>query len=336
MFCCPKCFQSNEIKAIIDDISTTTGVCDYCKSSDIKIIDAREIVEPFQPLLEIYEISSAGGSLLCDILQSEWKIFNLPANKINVLLSDMFSEEKSLDKSIFSKLVVNKTHNHRISKLRIIQWTALKTEIIEKNRFFLSTVIDLDQLKTYLIDKEIIHKKGQKFFRGRISTERGLSKSEIGKPPKDKATAGRANPKGIPYLYLSTEKETTLYETRATFLGYITIGTFQLKEDIRIVKLRAVEITNPFEEKLYEKLLYQPFLKKLENDLAQPLRRFDSELDYLPTQYICEYIKFIGFDGVEYGSAMKKGGVNIAIFEDSKFECVNLEVVEIKRIEISV
>ena len=70
--------------------------------------------------------------------------------------------------------------------------------------------------------------------------------------------------------------------------------------------------------------------------MAQPLRRFDSELDYLPTQYICEYIKFIGFDGVEYGSAMNKGGINIAIFDDSKFECVDLEVVEIKKIEISV
>jgi hypothetical protein len=336
MLCCTNCFKFDEIKAIINDISTTIGVCDYCGSSDIKVIDAREIIEPFQPLLAIYEISSVGGTLLCDILQSEWKIFNLPSNKINDLFSDMFSDEKSLDKSIFSKLVVNKTHNHRFPKILVLQWTALRTEIIEKNRFFLETVIDLDQLKTYLYDKEIFYRKGQKFFRGRISTESGLLKDDIGKPPKDKATAGRANPKGIPYLYLSTDKETTLYETRATYLDYITIGSFQLKEDIRIVKLRSVEITNPFEEKLFEKLLYQPFLKRLESDLAQPLRRFDSELDYLPTQYICEYIKFIGFDGVEYGSAMNKGGINIAIFDDSKFECVDLEVVEIKKIEISV
>jgi hypothetical protein len=77
MLCCPNCFKFDEIKAIIDDISTTIGVCDYCGLSDIKVIDAREIVEPFQPLLAIYEISSVGGTLLCDILQSEWKILVL-------------------------------------------------------------------------------------------------------------------------------------------------------------------------------------------------------------------------------------------------------------------
>jgi hypothetical protein len=335
MNCCARCFKNQEIGIIIEEISTTQGKCDYCNSTDVKVVDAREIVEPFQPVICLYETSPEGKSLLCELLQEDWDIFNLSTEKISSLLKDIFSDEKSLADKIFDLPVINKTHNHQKSEGIIHQWELLKKEIIETNRFFLENVIDLDLLGKYLIDKSINYKIGHLFYRGRISTKDGLPLYQIGKPPLITATAGRANPQGIPYLYLSADKETTVYETRATYLDYVTIGTFRLIEDIKIVKLRTVEIQSPFEEEILEKLLYQPFLKGLEYELSKPLRRFDSELDYLPTQYLCEFIKHLGFDGVEYGSAMKKGGINLAIFNDSKLECFDKEIIEVKDIKIS-
>ena len=44
-----------------------------------------------------------------------------------------------------------------------------------------------------------------------------LGKEEMGCPPADMATAGRANPMGIPYLYLCKNEETTYYEVRALY-----------------------------------------------------------------------------------------------------------------------
>jgi hypothetical protein len=79
---------------------------------------------------------------------------------------------------------------------------------------------------------------------------------------------------------------------------------------------------------------YQGFLVQLEKELSEPLRRYDSELDYLPTQYLCEFVKSQGYDGVEYGSAMNKGGINLAIFNDNKLKCVSKKVIEIKNIII--
>ena len=68
----------------------------------------------------------------------------------------------------------------------------------------------------------------------------------MGKPPYDKATAGRANPKGISYLYLSSDLSTTLYETRATLYDYMSIGEFKLLNNMNIVNLRDINKVSPF------------------------------------------------------------------------------------------
>lgn len=334
MFCCSNCFKNQEIRSTIDEISQTQGNCNYCGAINVKIVDAREIVELFQPVINLYEVSDLSGKLLDEILQDEWDLFNLNPVERKNLIGDIFSDVKSISPDLFRLGVINVTHNHIKTEALINQWDSLKKEIVEKNRFFLDNVIELELLEKYLRDKSKTYRKGEIFFRGRISKPEGFPCEELGKPPIEKANSGRANPQGIAYLYLSTDEKTTLYEARASYFDFVAIGKFRLKEDMKVVKLRTVEIRSPFEENIFDKLVYQPFLQGLENDLSKPLRRFDSELDYLPTQYLCEFIKHIGFDGVEYGSAMNKGGINLAIFDDSKFECFDSKVVEVSKIEI--
>lgn len=335
MFCCSACFRNNEVQSNIKGISQTQGNCNYCGATNVKIIDSREIVEFFQPVIDLYEVSDRSDKLLSKVLQEEWGIFSINNDTARILLQDIFTDVKSINHDIFNLPVINKTHNHLKTEGLIKQWGELKGEIVKKNRFFLENVIDLESLKKYLSDKSRTYKEGDLFYRGRRSRKEGFPLNELGKPPAEKSTAGRANPQGIPYLYLSTDEKTTLYEARASYFDYVTIGTFRLLKEIKVVKLRTVEISSPFEEDIFNKLVYQPFLKSLEHDLSKPLRRFDSDLDYLPTQYLCEYIKHIGFDGVEYGSSMNMGGINLAIFDDAKFECFERKIVEVNNIEIS-
>lgn len=334
MWCCPNCFINQELRSTVEGIFVDVGNCDYCGSENVKLIDAREIAEQLHPVVSLYEVSSGGLNTIAALLQYEWGLFSLKEDIVKNLLEDIFSDVKSINPDLFNSPVVNISIDHQKTKGIISQWESLKSEIIVRNRFFLENVIDLESLEKHLCDKEKIYKAGELFYRGRISTKEGLQLAEIGKPPVNKATSGRANPKGIPYLYISTDLDTTLYETRATYLDYVTVGTFRLTSDIKVVKLIGIDDLNPFEVDLLEKVLYQPFLKRLEVELSKPLRRFDTELDYLPTQYLCEFIKHIGFDGVAYGSAMKKRGVNIAIFDDTKIECIESKVIEIKDISI--
>ena len=69
------------------------------------------------------------------------------------------------------------------------------------------------------------------------------------------------------------------------------------------------------------------------NEIAKPMRRFDKTLDYVPTQYICDYIKHLGYDGIKYKSTLSNGGTNYAIFKEKKFECVQVKVVHIGNIQ---
>ena len=88
------------------------------------------------------------------------------------------------------------------------------------------------------------------------------------------------------------------------------------------------------QEELEDFLIHLPFITTLEFNLSKPRRRSDNELDYLPTQYLSEFIKSIGFDGVEFQSSLFSDGYNLAIFTPQKFECIKVEVFEIENIDL--
>lgn len=44
----------------------------------------------------------------------------------------------------------------------------------------------------------------------------------------------------------------------------------------------------------------------------------DKEIDYLPMQYIAEYVKNKGVDGIRYTSFQSQGGKNVVIFNKRK------------------
>lgn len=83
-----------------------------------------------------------------------------------------------------------------------------------------------------------------------------------------------------------------------------------------------------------EFLKYRPYLLKLGDELSRPVRKQDEHLDYLPTQFLCEYIKSkLGFDAVEYKSSMNSDGYNLAVFNDSKLECVDVKFYRVTNLE---
>ena len=58
-------------------------------------------------------------------------------------------------------------------------------------------------------------------------------------------------------------------------------------------------------------------------------------LHTLPTQFITEFIKSNGYAGVAYTSTMRTEGINVAVFDESIFECVAVHTVEINNISYS-
>jgi len=124
------------------------------------------------------------------------------------------------------------------------------------------------------------------------------------------------------------------FTVRVSAFDFVTVGTFESVKDIKVVDLSGISNTSPFvyTNKLEYYALNRKVFKDIAFEIAKPLRRSDSILEYIPTQYITEFIKSQGYDGVEYASTMQTGGFNLAIFDESLFKCVATKVIEIKKL----
>ncbi len=352
MNCCSECFKDKELKGFVFSNASDFGQCDFCASQSVDVIDPRELDEKFQQLIEIYEVHDSQSkdaehiAPLYILIQREWKVFStgLRCETHKQLMEAILSDSYAPNDKIFSAQYRRQGSLLKADKTAALErdWEGFASEIKNNNRFFLGKQIDLELLKELFKFHGKIYPKGKLFFRARISDSKGFSTREMGKPPPEKASPGRANPAGIPYLYLATSRQTALYECRANYLDYVTIVDFKLIQNLKVLRLRTVDDLSPFtlEGQIGDYLKYQEYLKRLETELSRPLRRNEQPLEYLPTQYLCEFVKFLGYDAIEYGSSLYPDGTNLAAFDDSLFEPVNTLIyevisVDLKTVEVS-
>lgn len=222
--------------------------------------------------------------------------------------------------------------------IRVAVWDRLKTSVKEKSRFF--TNMDEFAQYNYLTAGKSLH-VGQKLYRSRITPvgQKKIKCDKMGCPPKELATAGRANPIGIPYLYLSDSAKTTYFEVRAAYLDKLSVGTFRIERELELVDfIYDVNLFLAYNDgtiSLKEIVIKKKIIDAISEDLSKPLRRYDSELEYVPTQLICEYCKrIVGADGISFESSLHKGGRNYVLFDDSSAKCVRVDSHEITKIDI--
>jgi len=343
MNCCINCFTSSYLTNIIQS-NKEKGNCNFCGTENTNIYFAKELLPFFRNIFNLYKVDNESTTSLWNSINEDFEVIdsNCLENSENLFKSiaeseyDEFADLFDNNVSLQSKdlLDIKSSEIHSI-------WHRFKEEIKFENRFHISknNLIDLEQLKTFFNNEAFIKiiKNGRCFFRCRISSKKGYENDEMWNPPKEFATSGRANPKGISYLYLGSSIETTLYETRASLFDYVSVGEFRLKEDIKILDLRNPDYDIvPWSENDSVELfiIYASFIKTLQEEISLPIRKQDKELDYIPTQYISEYIKSLGFDGVEYQSSLDSKGHNLAIFNPDKFECIDTKVYDINSIKL--
>lgn len=351
MFCCSKCFADSEIKAIIDG-NRKTGNCDFCGNQNVYVYEIGSdttLTELFDGLLDIYSPISelpdnfprGQTDLIKNILYHKWNIFNLRPDSIYSLITKICSSRYADQPELFDSPVgIKQSQDHDYleenSILKNNCWLDFVEGIKRKNRFH-SNYINTDRLYTFLRCAVKLHRRGETLFRSRIChNETGYRRTEMGPPPNDKAKGGRVNPVGISVLYLSDEKETTFYEIRAGVYDYVTVGKFRLLRDIEVINLVNIDHISPFIGIDYGFDLTQyavniEHLKMIAQEVAKPMRN-DNALDYLPTQYISDFIRSKGYDGIEYGSTMRRQGFNLAVFDPSLFKCTSTKVFDVKSI----
>lgn len=357
MIFCECCFRDSIISSIIRSLpGKTVGDCPVCGSHSISLYDTKkqtDLTPYFEDLLSIYtpdaalpdDFPGADRYLLLDDLRERWDLFaDISEEKCREILSSVCNDLAEAAPAMFAdKVGIQESHDPSYlmdhALLRNSSWETFVEEIKTVNRYH-SKFVNFEILKRYCSFIRKKYKTGEYFYRARISDCTGYPPEKMSAPPPGKSSEGRANARGITCLYLANDLETTLHEVRAGVFDYVSVGTFQLMKDITVVNLRDINKISPFIEGLdcMDHAINKQYLEKLDAEMSKPLRRADSTLDYVPTQYFVDFIKSIDhdgkqeYDGIEYNSTTYPGGFNLAIFDPDLFECIGVDVYDIDKL----
>lgn len=221
--------------------------------------------------------------------------------------------------------MLNNDEQEYINKKAEEFWLSFVTEILYHNRFQPNHIL-LSFLKEYLNTHDTKLNPGTILYRARIinyenqdANITGIAKwihhEDVGEfegydeansyvPPASAVVAGRANPDHIVYLYAAKEIITAIGETRPRIFDHVSIAKIQVLRDIKLADFTHVEQTSI-------KSLEQAKIHQIIKAFSTPCK---TAIDYIPTQFIAEYVKRLGFEGIAFNSSFVPGGINYTIF----------------------
>lgn len=329
MYICKECFKDEELRSEVQNAAQEEGVCEVTENSG-RLLILDELYDFFMSVIQLYE-KSGTGITLAEAIQMDWNLFR-DLDVAKIILSDVINNSPDALIQVNDKVKYNSYITNQLNG-----WEDLKKEVRENSRFFTDPGF-LEDIEFNTVSL----KKNTRLYRARITpaSKTILNKREMGCPEMGLATSGRANPLGIPYLYLCEDKDTTYYEVRSVFLDKLSVGYFRVESDLTIVDFHYdFHIFSAFtdgDENLAVLAARKIVIDAISKDLSKPLRRFDTELEYVPTQYICEYCKqFLDADGICFESSLHKGHINYVLFNPKNAKCTYVSTHEISSVTLS-
>jgi hypothetical protein len=138
------------------------------------------------------------------------------------------------------------------------------------------------------------------------------------KPLRRSAREGRVNPKGIPCLYLSDNRETAMSETRPWIGSVVSLAEFMPVHELRLVNCCEPNVlldhllTPEFE--LDGRRLESVAWGEISRSFSTPVTPTDTGAEYAPTQILGDLFRRRGYDGIRYKSLLGSGH-NFALFD---------------------
>lgn len=325
-----ECILDEELRAEITTGAKLVG-CDVCGDATVFSVDIDEYEDFFKSLFSLFELDINGETAI-HVIQSKYSFFTTEEYGCRVL--DYFAK-----KGIISYTSSDKVAFRPDIQEKLKLWDAIKKKVKDETRY----LVDIEDSElANIVEVDASLSAGARLYRARIVPEGRayLQKNAMGAPPSDKAVAGRANPIGIPYLYLCKEQNTTYYEVRAALQDRVSVGSFVTARDLSIVSFDTnislyKEYTSSSD--LCNGVIRKDVLEAIRKDLSKPLRRYDTELDYVPTQFICEYCRIkLRADGVTFESSLHPGGQNYVLFDKDAVTCTGVKMHVVNEIMINV
>lgn len=313
--CCGSCFGDAFLSSEIEQRSIIKGRCDFCGNDNIDLIDPPELIDFLEKPLNVYKENDVPGAFgIEQLLRKDWALFDkLEPQQAEMLLSLIFGDPTFIKKHYAP---IKERDSSAIQ-----EWEYFREELKHRNRFFpkkFQPTKELKELFGFLTART--EDIPVKVFRARICEHADPYEiDQMGKPPARLSGNGRANPVGIPCLYVASDVGTAIAEIRPHKSELVCVADFEINERIQLADLRNPRKSiSPFlldDDQIKLLFKYMDYLCRLGEELTMPVLPKVAHLEYLPSQYICEFIKDCAFGGVIYASALGSG-VNYAIFDD--------------------
>ena len=238
---CDKCVLDEVLSAHIR-ATGTHGHCALCDGTAATVLEVVELRPMFEPIVALYEDAVQYMSIevmkdcahldtLDSVLDDEWQLFVSPDATRKFLKLCTFDHDPSdhpgehrfdPDRAIGPAGLRLEESDHSADHAANL-WLRLEASLKEGNRFFVDDAIiaEIDALPTTTAQLP------EALFRARIDHDRGgLRPDQLGAPPSAVATPGRANPRGISYLYMASNEATAIAEVRPHVGDRVVCGEF--------------------------------------------------------------------------------------------------------------
>ncbi len=226
-------------------------------------------------------------------------------------------------------------------KKAIDLWNDFKNMVLYNNRYIVKHPV-LDYVESFTDKNQKTIEKGKILYRARQYKEEtdprkralkecsggssfwGYDEKESFVPTNnDSINDGRANPAFIKYLYASEEPYTALVEVRPYLGTKVSVAEIEIIESLNVADF-SIESYGKHEG--FERYL----MFSIMDQFSIPS---DSNIQsYIPTQYIAEFIKTLGFEGIRFNSSLHEWGQNLTIFNYEKCKAISSKLYKIKDI----
>lgn len=331
--CCPECFGDHGLRdSIFPSLDAEQGQCPFCGSNNVLLIEPGRLGPYFELLASVYDPDPNGKSLI-EWMKQDWGIFEHPAMDVahaKELVAEILNDGEVVRRAV--------SPSPNFDSQGLVHWETLREEVMFRNRWFLEESIDTDRLRQ-LLELLIPRSLPVQWYRARLQAGAPYPIAEMGAPPRHLARHGRANPAGIPYLYLGSSPETAVAELRPHTGETACVAKFDVPQ-INAVDLRSPRrAVSPFilsdADAIGQLRADLPFLERLGDELTRPVVPGGAAIDYIPSQYLCEFIKKCSFDGVVYRSSVSDG-MNLALFRPERATGKEVHVVVVEKVSVSI
>lgn len=189
---------------------------------------------------------------------------------------------------------------------------------------------------------------GTRLYRCRIMTDKskagkepgffGYGKADSFVAPPSVTRDMRANYRYIPYLYCANHPYTALVEVRPRLGADVSVATITTKEELKLLDFTLKDIPKGMGD---PKINLFADLSML---YSKPVTSDDDVIDYIPTQFVAEYAKRLGYDGIAFRSSLTPeleyqdvygnqdlDRYNIVVFNYQKCEPIASNIVNVTR-----